>query len=54
MPRIEVTPAALRGAGARATAVGGELRGLAGHVGPALDSARVSVVHCPSLDSIVQ
>jgi len=36
MPRIEVTPAALRGAGARASAVGGELRGLAGHIGPAL------------------
>lgn len=53
MPRIEVTPAALRGAGARATAVGGELRGLAGHVGPALDSARIRR-SLPSLDSIVQ
>lgn len=39
MPRIEVTPAALRGAGSRAKAVGYELRGLAGQVGPGLDAA---------------
>lgn len=36
MAKIEVAPAALRGAGARATAVGNELQGLAAQVGSGL------------------